>query len=202
MKTEKIINAEGIYPTKIIDPGKATPEDWQRADNANSQMDLDRQLAEIERDALAKQPYLRCQIELASNYLDDSNDLIRNDAGTVIAGIRELRKLIEQGEIKRAAAVALMIGRLDERIHARQFEPDVAHSRRSKKALCKGRDEKKQQATNRYAEIRAKVQTVFDANLKNTLTYARQSVASQLDISFDTVKRATAGMRPRKKIKK
>ena len=96
-----------------------------------------------------------------------------------------------------------MLGRDFERLQIRVTDAEkmVSHSRESK-GLTKGRDEKNKQTASRYAEIRDKVQTVFDSNLKNTLNYAVKLVAKELGVSFETARRTASRMKPRNKIKK
>ena len=79
----------------------------------------------------------------------------------------------------------------------------IKHSMKAtENGLPKARAKKAQKDDNRRKEITDAVKVRMEANRKDSLHYARQYVATQLGISFDAVKRATAAMKPRKKMKK
>ncbi|MBU4270379.1 MAG: hypothetical protein KKE86_13670 [Planctomycetes bacterium] len=129
----------------------------------------------------------------------------RADADSMIRVVADLRESLEGGDIGGACLDAIGIGKLAERLRFRicGFNKNVIHARKVEKALGKGRDKKARATADRRKEIAAAVKARMDDNRKDSPTSARRYVASQLGISFNTVRNATAGMkRPRKKMKK
>jgi len=188
-KVERVENPDGIYKRIVIPWDDVTPEDCREYDARIAEMmDLEHELAAMGRDA-----------ELSLNH---ANEDIRKHAATVKAGVYEIHRLLKLGEIKRAIAVALVVGRMHERMHVRPFEPMVVQANKSRKGLGKGRTRKAVKTAARQKAITAAVQARMDANRRESLYSARHYVATQLGISFDSVKRATTAIKPRNKMKK
>jgi hypothetical protein len=119
---------------------------------------------------------------------------------------KNLRKSREKGDIDGAIWFAFLVGK--------SFGGDKEDATwiRLAKGSEKARTKKSEIKDKHYAEIRAAVQEELNSNPKNTLNHARELAADRppefwswkprRPVSFDTVKRATAGMKGRKKNKK
>jgi len=116
---KQIENPYGMYPLNIV------PDDeW----NAMWQTRVDKLL---DPDALLSELLTNAEHRIATT----ENPNIRSHAQSVTLEIRELQRILKEGKFtkkgtKRAVAIALMIGWLDERCHALQFEPDVQHEQK------------------------------------------------------------------------
>lgn len=211
MVSKKIIkNADGMYPVEYTLLDDLPNEEYEKAfgdllqNMAKATPDLNTRLADV----------LKYVKDIRNFYRDNKpiNEVekdICSDARLVqIAIERALPYLCGKGEINKALATAFDAGKLFERIYARGFENDVIHARRSKKGLNKGREKKAEKTTDRRKKITDAVKARLAANSRDSLTSARQYVADNSlaiigkTISFDAAKRATATMKPRKKIKK
>jgi len=144
-----IENEDGIYPREIVPQN----EFWaSRQINVNHLLDADGQLADILTDADSRKKAT-------------SDPHIREDANSVAINIRELRRILQLGRptkkgMERAVVLALIIGRLDERLHARQFEEYVRHER--KRARNQGPALEKQKKA-RMKECLEKYDTIIGA---------------------------------------
>ena len=79
-------------------------------------------------------------------------------------------------------------------------EAKVISRNRSDKGLDQGRREKAKKTASRQKSLMAAVKARISANKKNLST--RPAVCGEAKFSFDTVRRATKGLKPRKKMKK
>jgi hypothetical protein len=193
-----IKNEDGIYPEIIVDHDELTEDERAERLRSFATPDFNTQLADILDYVKEIQKYYRTNKPV--NHTE--KEFLSNARHVESMITRELPGTLARGAINSALRIAFNIGRITEKIYVLPFEADVIHSRRSIRGLNKGRDEKKRQTNDRYADIRSKVQSALDANPKNTLNHARDLVAKEILVSFETVKRATAGMKPRNKIKK
>lgn len=105
-------------------------------------------------------------------------------------------------DIDKAVYYAFVAGMAYQRMLLREAESLAIHAKKVQKGLGKGRAKKATNARGRRRTLQAAVQQRMDDHPRDSLTYARRHVAVELGISFDSVKRATAGMKPRKKMKK
>jgi hypothetical protein len=74
----------------------------------------------------------------------------------------------------------------------------IGRTRQAAKGLTDGRQKRTDKATQRQKHIRDAVQERLRRHPKQGLTFAREHVARELNISVATVRRATAGMKVQK----
>jgi hypothetical protein len=141
----------------------------------------------------------------------------RNDAENVLWYCQQMEAHLNEtrgagptqlaAELNMALIFAVHVGRFYEVMCVRPCEEKVIHSTRSRRGAKKAGATKKGIKEARYCEIRKQVTARMQANPRGSLTDARNWVAAHwlgasgepAILSFDTVKRATAGLKPRKK---
>ena len=128
--------------------------------------------------------------------------IMQADAICVITQCKALRQSIADGSIEAVAHHGIALGQRCAELFARRHEPKVIQATRSRKGLGKGREKKAALVDASRRTIRAAVKARMKAHPKDSLTYARQVVADEMDVAFNTVKTASAGLKmPRKKMK-
>ena len=130
------------------------------------------------------------------------NATMKADAVYVVIECRALRQSIADGKIEATAYHGIGLGQRYAELLVRRHEPKVIQATRSRQGLGKGREKKAASVDAKRHAIRAAVKARMKSHPKDSLTYARQVVADEMGVAFNTVCTATAGMkRPAKKRK-
>ena len=192
--TKTIENADGIYPYVNV-PVNEWLADLKRRGILDP-LDIDVQLPRI--------------LKNARNDIRTAKDpAIRADAKAIIHFLQRLKKgmrqwmqapaltpLYMEGIVEWAVGIALEIGRLDERCHARQFEPKVIHSTQIRRGAKTASDKKSETASEDYKRINAAVTAKKKKGGKNlSITETRKRVATELGCSYSKVLDAQRGGR-------
>ena len=156
-------------------------------------------------------PLISNTIQVLEN--SDAPEESKEDAENVMFYYEQLKEYLETllrdadvsllHHVHQAVIFAIHLGRFYEVMCVRPCEPKVVHATKARRGLDSGRKEKAIKTADRRKEIADAVKKRMKTHPKDSLTYARKIVTNEMNIAFNTVRNATAGMkRPRKKTKK
>ena len=125
---------------------------------------------------------------------------VLKDCRAALRRIKDLEVACENADIRAAAEAAFRLGAIDQRMVNRViYDKHIRQARESKRGLAAGRTKKAQKTAVRRKEIAAAVKKRMKNHPKDTISYAREIVAKELELSPRTVRTATLGLKMSRK---